>query len=206
VKQAVIILDCCFSGGLGNSLLLQGAPGNAWAGFERAIVRENFAILAASGSDESAFAGSELSAFTQLLVEGLRGAAADVGGEIHAPALFEYAAPVFKADEQGPVFKGHYNSLSPLRKVRPETPLGVVRSLKTLFPDGTDEIELAPEDSQGSQTAGQRRYAKLRKLRRHGLVDADDDRDLAEHAAESGSVRLTARGVRCRRLVLANRI
>lgn len=208
VKQAIIILDCCFSGGFGNSLLLQGAAsGSVWAGFERAIVRENFAILAASGAEEGASAGDELSPFTELIVEGLNGAAADVVGEIHAPALFEYAAPVFKADEQGPVFKGHYNSLSPLRKVPPEAPLGVVRTLKSIFPTGTDEIRLDPEDAQGEETEGQKRYAKLRKLRRYGVVDVvGEDRDLAELAAASGSVRLTPRGIRYRRLVIADRV
>ena len=209
VRQAVVILDCCFSAGMGNSSFLQGAQRNAWVQFDRAVVRENVVILAASGSEEVALAGTTYSAFTELLIEGLDGAAADVNGEIHAAALFEYAAPIFGANEQGPVFKGHYHALDPLRTVEPEIPLDIVRSLVEHFPIGTSEVVLSATDvaeGDSTLTPAQARYEALRTLRRYGLVDPGDDRDLEAHAAEGSTVRLTALGMGHRRLACAGRV
>jgi hypothetical protein len=85
--------------------------------------------------------------------------------------------------------------------------LSVIRTLKAAFPLGTDEFELEPEDACGEESDRQKRYAKLPRLRRYGMVDVvGEDRELRDVAASSGSVRLTPRGQRYRRLVIADRI
>lgn len=200
LKQAVIILDCCHSAGMGDIGLVQGNDTTGPMRFQRAIIRENAVVISAARADQQAQgAGSvedEFSAFTKHLVAGLEGAAADLSGEVHAHALFEYAASMFSSGGQQPVFKGHYAELEPLRRVQREMPLTKLRRLKVFFPDGIDEVDAA------SLTVDD----ALRELRRYGYVACDADDSLEAIAAAGGKLRLTRAGRRVRQLDLAGEL
>jgi hypothetical protein len=200
VKQAVVILDCCHSAGMGDVGAIQGDDAGRPMSFQRAIVRENAVVIASARHDQAAqgaeTTGDSHSAFTKHLIAGLEGAAANVLGEIHAHTLFEYAAGMFGASRQQPVFKGHYAELEPLRTVEREVSLTDLRRLGTLFPAGVDEIEVA----------GLTVDDAFRKLRRYGLLSCESDASLEDVAAAGGTAKLTRRGLQVRELKLAGRL
>ena len=78
VRQAVVILDCCYSGSFAVEPAFVPRPGP----FEPApsVLPPNFALLAASQPNLLASTGRPYSAFTELLVGGLTGGAADYNG------------------------------------------------------------------------------------------------------------------------------
>lgn len=193
VRQAVIILDCCFSGSYG-LLPGMGGPSDRFSP-QVSLIRDNVMLLAASKADETASAGQPFSAFTELLISGLEGGAADHRGVITAPALFGYAAPAFGPLDQRPVFKASVSATENLRTVLPEIDLGAVRRIADHFPGSQDALTLT-----GTETAGEQLFDDLVVLRGGGLIRCPDDRQLADHVAEQAEIRLSAAGVRLRML------
>jgi hypothetical protein len=200
LKQAVVILDCCHSAGMGDRPSLQGDDTGRGMRFQRAIIRENAVIMASARHDQTSQAagapGDRNSAFTRHLISGLEGAAANVLGEVNPHPLFEYAASMFGAAQQQPVFKGHYAEMEPLRLVKREVSLQVLRKLGELFPEGVVEIEVAELTIDAS----------VRTLRRYGLLDCDSDASLEDVGAARGKAKLTRQGHLVRELQFAGRL
>jgi hypothetical protein len=193
VRQAVIILDCCFSGSYG---LLPGMGAQADRFSPKvSLIRDNVMLLAASKADEGAAAGHPFSAFTELLVSGLDGGAADHRGVITAPALFGYAAPAFGPLDQRPMFKASISATESLRTVLPEIDLGAVRRISDYFTGGQDTLRLT-----GTETAGEQLFDDLVVLREGGLIRCPDERQLSAHVADQADIQLSAAGVRLRLL------
>ena len=90
-RHVTIILDCCFSGGFGVIPTFGGNGGRFESEFS--LIRDNVTLLAASMPMQTAAAGSVYSGFTERLIHGLSGQAADLSGHITAPGLFGFAAP-----------------------------------------------------------------------------------------------------------------
>ena len=200
LKQAVIILDCCHSAGMGDRAGLQEEDTGGEMRFKRAIIRENVVVVASARHDQASQGagapGDEHSAFTRYLVSGLGGAAANVLGEVHAHPLFEYAASMFGATQQQPVFKGHYAEMEPLRLVKREVSLQILKKLAQLFPKGVVEVEVAQLTVDAS----------IRTLRRYGLLECDSDASLEEVAVAGGKAKLTRQGLLVRELQFAGRL
>ncbi|MCX2966852.1 caspase family protein [Gordonia aquimaris] len=125
-ESITLILDCCFSGGVGNE---DGhIPDWAEVGSDpfrpdRAVIREGLAILTAARKYEPALeverAGERpVGAFTELLIGGLEGGAADVLGYITSLDLYAYAAQGFTDSTQRPTFKAHVDKARPIRRVK----------------------------------------------------------------------------------------
>lgn len=112
-RHVAVILDCCFSGTFASQPKLGADP----HGFEpgMSLIRDNVTLLAASKPDQPAVGGSRFSAFTQRIIEGLAGGAADFEGKVMAPALFGYAAPAFGPTGQRPVLKASVSGTEALR-------------------------------------------------------------------------------------------
>ena len=91
-RHVTVILDCCFSGKLWRNCDAR----RQWNRFESefSLIRDNVTLLAASTSSQTASAGSPYSAFTERLIDGLSGAAADSSGHITAPGLSALRPPV----------------------------------------------------------------------------------------------------------------
>jgi hypothetical protein len=191
--QGTVILDCCYAGTLGQLAVLEG----------RTFLKDNIAIISASRQDEPAQSGRLLSAFTEVVVDGLRGGAADIQGHVTAAALFEFAAQSFSATDQSPVFRASIDVSGPLREVDPPVEIDGMKELPGIFGNSV-AYTLEPEDvptGTGVPTARQRRFGAIRRLRHGGLVQCDPALELTDVASESGDVRLTPRGRHALRLV-----
>jgi uncharacterized caspase-like protein len=82
-KSVLLILDCCFSGGLGNPPNLQGGGSIE----NQAQLREGLTILAATPSTQTASEVASHGVFTNLLLGALRGGASDVRGLVSAASI-----------------------------------------------------------------------------------------------------------------------
>lgn len=100
-RQAVVVLDSCFSGAGGRSVLARGIRplvSNVEVGLPAEAV--GIVVLAASGANQIAGSAEEHGhgLFTYYFLKGLNGAAADAGGRVTARGLHEYLSPLV-ADE-----------------------------------------------------------------------------------------------------------
>ena len=79
-NNRVIVLDCCYAGKFGRSGVTNSTE---------AVIGEGVTIIAASQDYEPAMEDSSYGhgVFTKLLIEGLKGGAADVAGRITPAAL-----------------------------------------------------------------------------------------------------------------------
>src|SRR5712692_6947139 len=76
-EEVVILLDCCHAGNLGNPPVVNNA---------RAMLREGVSILTASRGDQMSVEASGAGLFTSLVGDALEGGAADLLGDVTAPA------------------------------------------------------------------------------------------------------------------------
>jgi uncharacterized caspase-like protein len=87
VREIIILLDCCFSGGAGKVPQLAG---------DQAVLRHGVTILSASRSDQPA---AEMpigrGMFSYYLCGGLEGGAADVLGKVTVAGLYAYLSESF---------------------------------------------------------------------------------------------------------------
>ncbi|MFT3912391.1 MAG: caspase family protein [Ferruginibacter sp.] len=101
-KNKIIILDCCYSGGAGSPSIF---------GRNISVLGEGVTVMAASQSDEKAIGEENLSLFTNLLLKGLEGRAANEKGEITTSSLFYYIDQNLNSLQQRPVYKT--NTITP---------------------------------------------------------------------------------------------
>ncbi|HAA20843.1 MAG TPA: hypothetical protein DCR93_06340 [Cytophagales bacterium] len=116
--EIFIVLDCCHSGAIAN----ENTENEAFV-----KLAEGVSILAAAESNQYAYGKNGHSHFTRFLIEGLRGAAADVIGHVNAAGLYNYVEKCFTAMQQRPIFRASLSRLSVLRKVNGKL---TVRELK----------------------------------------------------------------------------
>lgn len=200
-REVVLILDCCFSGDLGNLPGLQVSPLASAFRFGRAILREGVTLLVASRATETSAEVGGHGAFTRLLLEGLEGAAADHIGNVTALSLYDFASRAFDAWEQRPVFKSHVTQPSVLRVCKPPIDRELLRQLPNYFPAADDRVHLTPEyegkrpiPPGGEPTAQQKAFDYFKQLRNAGLLTTDGNKDLYFVALDSEQVFLTALG------------
>lgn len=194
IKNKIIILDCCHSGGISVS-----AGANL-----RPVVNRGVTILAASREDESAYEG----VFTGLFCEALRGGAAGVCGSVTPGSVYAFIDRSLGPWCQRPVFVSHVTSFVSLRTCVPKVPLEILRKLPKYFPTNSFEYRLDPsyEDTNNPVVTHDyvKPYAKeenvcifkeLQKLQSVGLVEPVDAPFMYFAAMASKSCKLTALGV-----------
>lgn len=136
ILNKIIILDCCHSGAM-------GLP--AGNGKMSAVISKGTVILAASTSDTSAYIVNGKGVFTNLLLEALRGDAADIAGNITPGGVYAYIDRALGPfDMQRPVFKANVSQFTVLRKVTPRIPLEVLKKLTEFFKEPDSEFKLDP--------------------------------------------------------------
>ncbi len=134
-KNKVIILDCCHSGSMGEITTL---------GENNAVIGEGMTVLSSSGRDEPSTEENGHGVFTSLLLEALRGCAADVTGYITPGSIYAYVDKALGPWGQRPVFKTNVNSFVSLRNVAPSVPLDSLRQITKLFNSEDECLELDP--------------------------------------------------------------
>ena len=200
-REVLIILDCCFSGQVGNLAAIQGAGVDPQFRFGRALIRENVTFMAASHELEAAVEIGGQGAFTRLLIDGLEGAAADQLGHVTALSLYVFASRGFGGWEQRPVFKSNITQPAVLRQCTPFIESNLLRRLPDHFERANARVRLDPEyegDGRplktGEGTPKQQAYDYFRKLRNASLLATDANEDLYFVVLGSGEVFLTPLG------------
>lgn len=135
-RNKVIILDCCFSGSMGESLLVNN----------KSVLGDGVTVIAASQPDETSVERNDIQhgLFTDLLLQGLSGGAADINGRITPAGLYSYVDQALGAWEQRPIFKSNISEFLPIRTIQAKVPREKLQDLPKLFESATDEYSLDP--------------------------------------------------------------
>ncbi|MCD9513884.1 caspase family protein [Photobacterium carnosum] len=194
-KNKVIILDCCHSGALGTPSLTDN---------NIAQLSEGLSVLTASRDNEYSLEVNGAGVFTSLLVDALKGGAADLRGNITPGSLYAYVDEALGAWDQRPIFKTNVSSFASLRKISPKIPFETMRKITSYFvsPEAEHKLDPTYEDTEACAVADNVKIFKdLQKFQSVGLVVPVDAEFMYFAAMESKSCRLTALGNQYWRLV-----
>lgn len=204
-KNKVIILDCCYSGKIGETFLI----GNC------SVIGEGVTVMAASQKWQTSAEKGKLEhgVFTDLLLQGLKGGAADISGNITPASLYSFVDQSLGAWEQRPVFKTNICQFLPLRTIEAKVPKATLRKLSLYFDKPTDHYNLDPsyEYTNVSEIEHNvikpyadpenvKKFKELQLFESVGLVEPVDAEHMYFAAMESKACKLTALGLHYWRL------
>jgi len=188
VEEVVILLDCCYSGNLGNLPAMDNA---------KAHLREGISILTAGRNDQPSVETGGGGVFTSLVFDALDGGAADLLGAVSAPAVYAYVEAALGAWDQRPLFKAHVSRVLVLRCCDPPVERDLLRHLPTLFPLPAEDLPLDPSfecTSPNPDPLNVVKFGDLQKLNRVRLVTPVNAPHMYVAAMESKACRLTSSG------------
>lgn len=135
-KNKVIILDSCHSGIVGNRPETQGI----------AEIKEGMTILTASTAEQYAVevSGGGAGVFTNLFVDALEGAAANLVGDVTPGSVYAHIDQSLGPWAQRPVFKTNVKTFVSLRKATPPIYHADLQALATYFPNTGYDFQLDP--------------------------------------------------------------
>jgi hypothetical protein len=205
-KNKVIILDSCHSG-------IAGTPPRA---DQLATLSEGLTVLTASTKDQYATEENGRGVFTALLVDALRGSAANLTGDITPGSVYAHVDQSLGAWEQRPVFKTNVKQFISLRMTLSPIDIEDLRKIAEFFPspgfefplDPTYEPEIKGRDPEMPLPDPEhtRIFAILQQYNRLNLLVPVNSPHMWHAAMGSKSCKLTALGEHYRRLVEKNRI
>lgn len=208
-KNRMIILDCCHSGAMGNFDIKNG----------NCHIAEGVTILTSSKKDQTSLEINGQGVFTTLLLEALKGGAADLSGHITPGSLYSYIDQALGPWDQRPVFKTNITRFTSLKKVNPRISVDVLRKIVIYFPSPENKFKLDPSFEDTNTKVVEHKvikpYAKeenikifkdLQKLQSIGLVIPVDEDYMYFAAMKSKACRLTPLGCHYWNLVKNNRI
>ncbi|TQS82393.1 peptidase C14 [Candidatus Methanomassiliicoccus intestinalis] len=208
-KNKVVILDCCYSGYLGQINVNQ----------QSSVIGDGVTLLTACRSDEPAMEFNGHGLFTSLLLEALSGGAADVTGYITPGGIYSYIDKSLGAWDQRPIFKTNISSFSPLRQVTPRVSKEVLRRLTDYFKTPDSKLLLDPSYEPTNSPVVEHKiiepyaeskhvkiFSDLQKLASVGLVVPLDEEHMYFAAMNSKPCRLTSAGQHYWNLVKKERI
>ncbi|WP_444944112.1 caspase domain-containing protein [Microbulbifer sp. ZKSA006] len=206
IQNCVVLLDCCFAGGVGNLININ----NSVAGLGKGVT-----ILTACRENETAQEMNGHGLFTYLMLDALRGGAADILGRITPPSIYSHIDQSLGNWDQRPLYKSHVDSFLTLKEMPPKVELKTLQRLPYFFTTPADEYELTPAhehtngdgspNTEGDQTI-KAEFRELQNCNRAGLVEPIGEQDMYWAAMNSKSCRLTALGAHYHRLAKNNRI
>jgi hypothetical protein len=199
-REVVILLDCCFSGQLGNLPVIDNT---------KAVLREGISILTAGRGDQVSVEAGGGGVFTSLVIDALEGGAANILGAVSAPAIYAYVEAALGAWDQRPLFKAHLSSVLELRCCTPPIDRALLRRLPALFPLPAEDHPLDPSyerTSQHATPANTTTFDDLQTLNRVYLVVPVNAPHMYDAAMQSKACRLTPSGRYYWRLAKDNRI
>ncbi len=206
VANKIILLDSCYS----------GIAGTAENDPRFAELSHGLTILTASTEKQYSHETDEGGVFTNLLVDALEGAAANLVGEITPGSVYAHIDQSLGSwGRQRPIFRTNVNSFVSLRQVAPPITLEDLRAIATLFPSAHHEFQLDPTFEPDRPIdrvdvdpieENTRRFAILQKLNRVNLVVPVGAPHMYHAAIESKTCKLTILGEHYRRLVVNEQI
>lgn len=209
-KERIIILDSCYSGFMGSI---------DTAGQNTANINEGVTIMTASRNNQTSMEVNGHGVFTSLLLEALKGGAADITGHISIAGVYAFIDKALGPWEQRPAFKTNVTRFTSLRDVSPQVDISIIRKLDKYFVTENSKYDLDPSfeptNKEGVIHEIVKPYAKeenisifsdLQKLEGIGLVVPVDEEHMYFAAMHSKSCELTAVGKEYWRLVKEGRI
>ncbi|MFF3253934.1 caspase domain-containing protein [Actinacidiphila glaucinigra] len=201
VKETVVVLDCCFSGGAATIGLL---------GANISILPKGTTVLTASRGDQvSVETAAGRGQFSTYFEGALAGGAADVLGNVNVSGLFAYLSESFGAWEQRPTLKANIDRLHGIRSCAPRVPLPVLRKITQWFPTPDHKLPLDPSYEPTADPVHPEHeevFAGLQKYRACRLVEPVGQEHLYYAAMKSTGCALTPLGQHYWRLVRAGRV
>lgn len=201
VREVVIVLDCCFSGGGG------GVP---QLGGNTATLREGVTLLLASRGDQPADEmGDGRGLFSFYLCGALDGGAADVLGKVTLAGVYAYLSESFGPWDQRPMFKTNVDRLHELRRCSPAVPISELRRLPEFFPDYNHEFALDPSyepDAEPPDAEHEAIFAILQRCRAAKLVEPIGAAHMYFAAVQSKACHLTPLGKHYLRMAKQGRL
>lgn len=189
VREIVIVLDCCFSGGAG------GVP---QLGGDISVLRSGVSLLSASRSDQTAAETPEgRGLFSVYLCGALEGGAADVLGKVTLAGVYAYLSESFDPWDQRPTFKANVDRLHDLRNCDPAVPLAELRRLPEFFPDTDHVFPLDPSyepDAEPKDHEHEAIFAILQRCRAAKLVEPVGGDHMYFAAIQCGGCQLSPLG------------
>lgn len=202
-RHKIVILDCCHAGAMGTAALMGN---NSMAFLEQGVI-----ILASSRTTEKSVESNGHGVFTGLLIDALKGGAADIDGEVTPGNIYSYIDKALGSWHQRPVFKANIVRSANLRKVNPTVSKAELRLLLEYFPQVDKEFPLDPsyEYTTTTDTPNEKNintFKILRRMQLIGLVEPVDEEYLYWAAVRNKSCRLTELGAYYWKLVKDGRI
>jgi Caspase domain len=200
IKNKIIILDCCHSGAMGSPKL----------GGTAAQITTGLTILTASRESEVSMEVNGHGVFTNLLLEALRGGAADLRGHVTPGSVYAYIDQALGAwDHQRPMFKTNITKFTSLRSIPPPVAFDALRKLAEYFPSPTTEFQLDPQYEYTYPKSMPEKVAVFKHLQKFesvGLVVPVGVEHMYWAAMNSKACKLTALGYHYWRLIKDKRI
>lgn len=210
IRSSVIILDSCQSGFAGE---ISGLGGHGIS-----VIGTGVTILTACHKQGTAAEQNGHGKFTDIMLDGLAGAATDILGRITPAALYAHIDQTLGPWEQRPIYKANVQNFVTLREVAPKVPLEILRCLPKYFPVDTHIFGLDPsfEPDRGEETEklahiavndeNVKIYRALQICNRHSLITPSEHDHMWHSAVFSGGCKLTATGAHYRRLAEKKKI
>lgn len=210
IRSTVIILDSCHSGYAGEVAGLGRT--------EASVIGNGVTILTATHREGIAAESGGRGLFTDIVVDGLSGAACDIRGNISPAALYSHVDQTLGPWEQRPMYKANVRSFITLRQVSPKVPDDVLRLLPVYFPDPAHHFPLDPSYEPDRQNIPEefrhlpvdedhvRKFKQLQLCNRHGLVVPVNADHMYYAAINSTACKLTATGAHYRKLAELGRL
>lgn len=206
VHNRVILLDCCFAGGAANL---------SYVDQQIALLRKGVTIMTACRDKETAQEMNGHGLFTYLMLDALRGGAADILGRITPAAIYSHVDQSLGDWDQRPLYKSHVDSFLVLKEMPPKVQLSTLQRIPHFFNDVSSEYPLTPEHEHTNPDGTTRtdenpqlraEFRELQNCNRVGLVEPIGEQDMYWAAMNSTGCRLTALGAHYHRLANSNRI
>lgn len=209
-KERIIILDSCYSGFMGSINTV---------GQNTAVINEGVTIMTASRNNQTSMEVNGHGVFTTLLIEALKGGAADVTGHISIAGVYAFIDKALGPWEQRPIFKTNVTRFTSLREVKPQVDISILRKISTYFKTEDFKFNLDPSFEPTNRIGETHNiiepyadtkhisiFADLQKLEGVGLVVPVGEEHMYFAAMNSKSCELTAVGKQYWRLVKEDRI
>ncbi|MGK8200423.1 caspase family protein [Burkholderia cepacia] len=210
IKSSVIILDSCHSGFAGEVPALANEHVSA--------IGSGVTILTACHRSESASEAEGHGLFSSILLDGLRGGAADICGRITPASVYSHIDQTLGPWEQRPIYKANVQTFVTLRQISPKIPIDVLRRLPEYFKDAATVFDLDPSFEPDRENVPDqfkeipvnpdnvRIFQELQMCNRHGLVIPVNAEHMYFAAINSTGCKLTALGAHYRKLAEMKRI
>jgi hypothetical protein len=197
IKSTLVILDCCHAGFLGETPVMD---------LNVSAIGTGVTMLAACHRDQSADEQDGHGVFTQILVDGLEGSAADILGNITPAAVYAHVDQTLGAWEQRPIYKANVMKFTVLKKINPKISLVILRKLVEYFSNPDEPYPLDPSYEPDRQNVPEeyryipinpehaRIFKNLQDCNRYGLIRPVNEDHMYYAAIHSTGCELTALG------------